>query len=174
MYRFFYNGKSFRSSEYKIGAITPARRSASESQFYKSSCMPHSGVFEMLKKVGAPAVKVLTPEHLHKTWRRRSTKPGPEALREGRPLLSGLVKVLVAIDQEGQSNRRVRPWDLGSVATDVQTRTNIDLAHETTYRGGQLSHDKLTPSTARCRPLSTTSERVPRGAGRARRPLGGL
>ena len=118
-----------------------------DSQFYKKLMrMPRKQrIFEMLKKVGAPAVKVLTPKHLHETWRATKHEALVRKLCEkDAALLSGLVKVLVAIDQEGQSNRRVRPWDLGGVATDVQTRTNIDLAHETTHRGSQLSHDKLT------------------------------
>ena len=77
-------------------------------------------IFEMLKKAGARAVKVLTPEHLHKPW--PATKP--EALVRklceiDAALYSRLVKVLLAVDQEGQCSKTVRPWDLGGVATDV-------------------------------------------------------
>ena len=148
MYRFFYDGTRFNVQLVQNWrSNTGAAKRFRESPFYKELMrMPRKQrIFEMLKKVGAPAVKVLTPKDLHRTWRATKYEALVRKLCEkDAALLSGLVKVLVAIDQEGQSNRRVRPWDLGGVATEVQTRTNIDLAHETTHRGSQLSHDKLT------------------------------
>ena len=140
VYRFYYNGTSFTVDRLrKTSSNSSAAKRFRETQFYKELMrMPRKRrIFEMLKKAGAPAVKVLTPEHLHKTWRATKHEALVRKLCEkDAALLSGLVKVLVAIDQEGKSDRRVRPWDLGGVATEVQTRTNIDLAHKTTYRGG--------------------------------------